>query len=96
MLVRIITEIDPFGPDHAVLLEMLDAVRQLADDRVVPTVATVMGRSRFFGGKKARAFKTAAVQALVAIGTAPARAAIDQAKRSGDRVLRRVIRDLGA
>jgi len=94
MLVRIVAEIDPFGPDHPVLLDTLDAVRQLADDRAVPAVAAVMHRKRFFGGKKARAFKTASVRALTAIGTAKANTALEDASRTGDRLLKRVIREL--
>jgi HEAT repeat protein len=94
MLARILAEIDPFGPDHEVLLDTLDAVRQLADERAVPPVAAIMRRRKFFGGKKARAFKTASVQALLAIGTPTATTALQDAARTGDRVLKRVIGEL--
>ena len=94
MLARILAEIDPFGPDHRVLIDTLNAVRQLADERSIAPVTQVMHRRKFFGGKKARAFKTASVQALMAIGTDRARQAIDEAAQKGDRVLRRVIKEL--
>lgn len=94
MLARILSEIDPFGADHQVLLDTLDAVRQLADERAIPPVTAVMHRKKFFGGRKARAFKSASVQALLAIGTPKATSVLDEAARSGDRVLRRVIGEL--
>jgi HEAT repeat protein len=92
MLARILSESDPFGEDHQVVLDMLDAVRQLTDDRAVPAVATVMKRKKFFGGKKARAFKTASVQALIAIGSPGAAKALADAAARGDRILKQVVR----
>ena len=93
MLTRILGESDPFGEDHQTVLDAIDAVRQLADDRAVPAVAAVMRRKRFFARKKARAFKSAAVQALVALGTPRATSALDDAGRTGDRLLRKIIRE---
>ena len=95
MLNRILTESDPFGQDHQTVLDTLDAVRQLKDERAVPAVTTIMRRKRFFGRKKARAFKGAAVDALTAIGTPRATAALADAARTGDRLLRRVVREKG-
>jgi HEAT repeat protein len=94
MLARILAEIDPFGPDHEVLLDTLDAVRQLADERAVRPVTAIMYRKKFFRRKKARAFKTASVRALLAIGTPQATSALQEAARTGDRVLKRVIGEL--
>jgi HEAT repeat protein len=96
MLSRILSESDPFGQDHQTVLDTLDAVRQLADERAVGAVATIMRRKRFFARKKARAFKGAAVDALAAIGTARATSALAEAARTGDRLLRRVIREKDA
>jgi HEAT repeat protein len=95
LLSRMLSEADPFGPDHRLVIDTLDAVRQLADAAAVPAVVSLMHRSRLFGGSKARAFKTASVQALRAIGTPDARAALDQAAVRGDRTLKKVIRDHG-
>ena len=91
MLSRILSESDPFGQDHQTVLDTLDAVRQLRDERAVAAVTTIMRRKRFFGRKKARAFKGAAVDALTAIGTPRATAALAEASRTGDRLLRRII-----
>ena len=42
--------------------------------------------------EEARAFKEASVQALRAIGTPQAQQALEKAARTGDRLLRRIIR----
>jgi HEAT repeat protein len=93
MLTRILGESDPFGEDHQTVLDTLQAVQQLADERAVPAVSAVMRRKKLFGRKKARAFKTAAIQALTAIGTPRATSALDDAGRTGDRLLKKVIRE---
>lgn len=95
MLARILSESDPFGQDHQTVLDTLDAVRQLRDERAVGAVATIMRRKRFFGRKKARAFKAASVDALLAIGTPRATSALTEAARTGDRLLRRIIHEKG-
>ena len=95
MLARILGESDPFGQDHQTVLDTLDAVRQFRDERAVAAVVTTMRRKRLLGRKKARAFKGAAIDALVAIGTPRATSAIAEAARTGDRLLRRVIREKG-
>ena len=96
MLNRILSESDPFGEDHQVVLDTLDAARQFADERAVSAIATVMRRRKLFAGKKARAFKSASLQALAAINTDKSRAAIADARQHGDRLLRRLARDAGA
>ena len=93
MLTRILGESDPFGDDHQTVLDTLDAVRQLRDERAVPAVTAVMRRRKMFARKKARAFKEAAVGALAAIGTAKATSALDVARRTGDRILKKAIRE---
>jgi hypothetical protein len=93
MLVRILGESDPFGDDHQIVLDTIQAVRQLADDRAVPAVAAIMRRKKLFQRKKSRAFKAAAVQALVTIATPRAAAALNDASRTGDRLLKRIVRD---
>ena len=96
MLSRILSESDPFSDDHETVLDALEAVRALANEQAVPVVAAVMRRKKFFGRKKARAFKTASVHALAAIGTPKARAALDEAARTGDGLLKSIIKEHGA
>lgn len=91
MLSKILADTDPFGPDHRTVLDTLDAVRQLADDRAVPAVVAVMIKKKFFAGKKADAFKGAAVDALRAIGGPKAQEALADAARTGDRRLKKAV-----
>ena len=92
MLARILTESDPFGADHQTVIDTLHAVRQLADDRAVPAVVTVMRRKKLFAWKKARLVKEAAVVALSAIASPRATSALAEAASTGDWVLKRVVR----
>ena len=92
MLARILTESDPFGEDHDTILGALDAVRQLANEQAVAPIVTLMKKKKFFQRKKARAFKTASVEALVAIGTPKAKAALDEAAKTGDGLLKTIVR----
>jgi HEAT repeat protein len=96
MLSRILAESDPFGADLQTVLDALEAVRQLANEQAVPEVASLMKKKKFFARKKARAFKTASVQALVAIGTPKAKSALAEASRTGDRLLKKIIKEHGA
>jgi HEAT repeat protein len=93
MLTRILGDSDPFGEDHQTVLDTIHAVRQLGDGRAVPAVAAIMRRKRLFRRKKARAFKAAAVQTLVALGTPQATSALDDGRRTGDRLLKKIIRE---
>jgi HEAT repeat protein len=93
MLDQLLSDSDPFGQDRSVVLDTLNAVAQFADERAVNGVTTVMRRTRWFRRATARAFKQVAVQALVAINTTAATAALDEGQRRGDRVLRKIIRE---
>ncbi len=93
MLSRILTDSDPFGEDHDTVLGALDAVRQLANEQAVAPIVVVMKKKKFlFQRKKARAFKTASVQALLAIGTPKATAALEEAAKHGDGLLKNIVR----
>jgi hypothetical protein len=52
-----------------------------------------MHRKKFFSRKKTRALKLAAVQALLGIGSSRARSTLDEAGRSGDRMLKKAVRE---
>jgi hypothetical protein len=96
MLVRILAESNPFGADHQTVVDALGAVRELADERAVPPVVSIMRKKRLFpfGRRKARAVKTASVDALRAIGTPKAQEALDEASKTGDRLLKKIIRTM--
>jgi HEAT repeat protein len=96
MLAQILTESDPFGADHQTVIDTLHAVRQLADDRAVPAVVTVMRRKKLFAWKKARLVKEASVLALSAVASPRARSALADAASTGDWMLKRVVKQAQA
>jgi HEAT repeat protein len=93
MLTRILAESNPLGADHQTVIDALGAVRELADERAVPQIASVMRKKRFFAPRRSRALKQASVEALRAIGTPKARQALEDAQKSGDRLLRKIVRN---
>lgn len=90
LLVRIVEESDPFSADHAIVLETLDALARVGDDQAVPALAALMRRKKFLARKKTRMLKERSLAALRGIRTAAATCAIQEAARTGDRVLRRL------
>jgi hypothetical protein len=70
---------------------MVDALAQVGCDSAVPTLVTTSRVTRFLGGKKVRALKEHAVDAMVRIGGTKAVAALDDLARSGDRALRKIV-----
>jgi hypothetical protein len=95
VLMRILDESEPFGTDHAIVLDTLQAIGQIGHDQAVPSVTALMTRRRWFARGKSRALKQAALSALRAIGSSAAETAITEARDHGDRLLRRLARDLG-
>ena len=90
MLVQILTESEPLGKDHQMVLETIDALASVGADRAVPILVTLAHRKRFFGGAKLRALKERSVDALVQVATPKAAAAIKEAAERGDRALRKI------
>lgn len=91
MLVRIIEESEPLGKDHDVALETIEALGTVGVDEASPVLATVIRRRAFFGRKKLRAVKERGVTALSRIGGPQATAALEDAARTGDRMLRKIV-----
>ena len=95
VLVRILDESDPFGADHAIVLETLEAVARvgpLATDQAVTSVSTLMRKKKLLARGKVRAVREKSVAALRAIRTPVAARALDEAAKTGDRMLRRLAR----
>jgi len=61
----------------------------------VPALATVMRKKKLFAPRKSRALKEQALAALRAIKSAAAATAIEDAGKTGDRMLRRLARAAG-
>ena len=91
VLTRIVAESEPLGKDHDVVLETIAAMAAVGNDQAVPTLSKLILRRGFFGRRKLRALKERGVDALTRIGGPQARAAIDQAAQTGDRLVKRVI-----
>jgi HEAT repeat protein len=96
VLVRILDESDPFGGDHAIVLETLDALSTVGDDQAVPALSALIRKKKFLGGRKMRAVKQKGLGALRAIRTPAAARAIQDAAASGDRLLRRLAKPAAA
>jgi hypothetical protein len=90
LLVRIVEDSDPFGGDHAIVLDALGALAQVGDDQAVPALTTLMRRKKLFARRKARALKAQSLAALRAIKTPAAARAIADAAKTGDRLLRKL------
>jgi hypothetical protein len=92
VLVRIVEESNPFGADHAIVLETVGALSRVGDDQAVPALASLMRKKKLLSWKKGRALKEQSLAALRAISTPAAGKAIDEAARTGDRLLRKLAR----
>ena len=93
MLARILDESQPLGKDHDVVLRTLEAIGTVGSDQAVPAVARAIGCRSLFNRAKRRAVKERGVEALVKIGGPRASSALEEASRTGDRMLRKVIRE---
>ncbi len=92
ILVRIIDESDALGKDHDIVLESLAAMGMVGTDQGVPTIVALIGRRRrFFRRRKLRALKDAGVRALSRIGSSEAVQGLENAARTGDRMLRKIV-----
>lgn len=96
LLVRILDDSDALGVDHAVVLDTLGAVGTLGGDLAIPAVARVIRKRKWFARQKVRTLKQTGVRTLRQIGTPAARAALDGAAATGDRLLKRFVREAGA
>ena len=91
MLVRILTESEPLGKDHEVVLETLTALGTVGSEAAVPAVRTAIFRRSLFARRRLRAIKERGVAALERIGGALATDTLAQATRTGDRMLKRIV-----
>jgi HEAT repeat protein len=96
LLVRILNESEPLGDDHQIVLETLGAMGRLAHDEAVPHIAQVMRRRSWLARKKVRALKQTSLDTLRLIGTPVAEQAISDGAARGDRLLRKLARNMGA
>ena len=91
MLSRVISESEPLGKDHEVVIQTIDALAGVGSDAAVPTLVTMAKVKKFFGGRKLMALKEHSVDAMIRIGGTKAAAAIDQLAQTGDRKLKKML-----
>lgn len=95
LLVRILDESDALGADHAVVLDTLGAIGTLGGDQAVPALDRVIRKRKWFARRRVRALKQTGIGALRQIGTPTARTTLHGAATTGDRLLKRLVREAG-
>lgn len=93
VLMGVLDASDPAGEDFAVVLDTLKALGILNDPKAVPAIDRTIRKRGWRGRRKLRQIKTAGVQTLLRMEADDARAALEQAVKTGDRLLRRVARE---
>lgn len=91
MLLQILRESQALGKDHEVVLETIAALGTVGSEEAVPTLMDQARRRGLLGRRKLRALKERSVVALDTIGGPTAKSALEDATRTGDRMLRKVI-----
>ena len=92
MLARILLDSDPFGDEHALILETLTVLAAMRDDRAVSQIAALARKKKWSAWGKTKRLRHASLQALSRIGTAKAKQAITDLATSGDFFLKRLAR----
>ena len=77
---------------RAIVLETVSALSRVGGDQAVPALNALMRRKKFLAPRKGKALKATSLAALRAIQTPAATRAIDDAARTGDRMLRKLAR----
>ena len=90
MLARVLQDSDPFGADHALILETLSALSTMRDDRAVPQISLLARKKRWLAWGKTTKMRQACLDTLGRIGTAKARQAIGDLAITGDFFLKRL------
>jgi HEAT repeat protein len=90
MLTRVLQDSDPFGEDHALILETLAALSAMRDDRALSQIALLARKKRWLSWGKTTALRKACLQALGKIGTAKAKQTVSDLAKTGDFFLKRM------
>jgi len=90
MLARVIQDSDPFGDDHALILDTLAALSTMRDDRALSQIALLARKKRWLSWGKTRQTRQACLQALSQIGTPKAKQTIADLAKTGDFFLKRL------
>lgn len=93
VLVGVLDTSDPAGQDFDVVLDTLKAIAILNDPKAVPAIDRTIRRRGWRGRRKLRRIKLAGVQTLAKMSAPEARKTIENAAATGDRLLKRIVRD---
>lgn len=96
VLMGVLDASDPVGEDFAVVLDTMKALAILNDAKAVPAIDRTIRKRGWRGRRKLRQIKLAGVQTLMRIDADEARAAVQQAAATGDRLLKRMTREAAA
>jgi HEAT repeat protein len=89
MLTRILQDSNPFSDDYPLILETLDALAALRDERAVPAISALARQKRWLSWGRTTSLRAACLRALQQIASAKARAAIGDLANTGDFFLKR-------
>ena len=89
ILVRILEDSDPFGPENPLVLDTLGALATLRDDRAVAPIAALARRKRWIAWGKTTKLREASLQALKRIGSQKSQSALTELSKTGDFFLKR-------
>ncbi len=96
VLMSVLDASDPAGDDWAVVIDTLKALGILRDDTSIPAIDRAIRRKGWRGRKRLRLVKAAGVQTLTRLATPAAVKAIAEAAATGDRALKKAVREAQA
>lgn len=88
----LLRRVDHRGPHAGLYRWAIDALGALRNPQGVPALAEALGRGEWWAPLRTRALRRAAAAALARIGSPEARAALEEASRSGAPGVRRAVR----
>ena len=91
ILVHILRESHPLGKDHEMVLETAKALGTVGSDEAVPALKILGDRRAWLRRKKLWALKKQSIESIERIGGPKAEAVLQQAARTGDRMLRKIV-----
>ena len=93
VLIGVLDSSNPASEDFEVVLDTLKAIGILNDPQAVPAIDRTIRKRGWRGRRKLRQVKAAGVQTLAQMGSLEAQSAIAQAALTGDRALKRAVRE---
>ena len=90
LLARVLQDSDPFSTETPLVLEIIDALSSLRDDRALAAMAAIARQKRWLAWGKTSQLRAASLRTLAKIGTPKARQTIADLARTGDFFLRRL------